>query len=118
MAAISAPMLPPAPAAPSAPSVPVPAAKETVQPGPSPATPSDPASPPDKAEMERKAREAATMMVEAVQKNDPELMKKYIIDFWERRAGDSANPLKMWASYYRDVQHVMKNFKCVLGLRP
>ena len=57
-------------------SVPVPAAKETVQPGPSPATPSDPASPPDKAEMERKAREAATMMVEAVQKNDPELMKK------------------------------------------
>ena len=65
------PVPPPAPAP-----APVPAAKETVQPDPTPATPSDPAAPPDKAEMERRTKEAAAMMVEAVQKKDPELLKK------------------------------------------
>ena len=43
---------------------------------------------------------------------DKELMKKYIIDFWERYAADTANPLKLWSNYYRDVQSVMKLFKC------
>jgi GWxTD domain-containing protein len=45
-------------------------------------------------------------------KKDPELMKKYVIDFWQRRAADTANPLKMWASYYQSVQQTMALFKC------
>lgn len=45
-------------------------------------------------------------------KKDPELMKKFVIDFWERRASDTANPLKMWAEYYKSVQEVMVLFKC------
>jgi GWxTD domain-containing protein len=45
-------------------------------------------------------------------KKDAKLMKNFIIDFWQRRAADTANPLKLWASYYKDVQHVMAMFKC------
>ncbi len=52
-----------------------PAANETVQPEPVPA---DSSSPPDKAESERRSREAAQMMAEAIQKKDPELLKKAI----------------------------------------
>lgn len=45
-------------------------------------------------------------------KKDPELMKKYIVDFWTRYAADTANPLKLWANYYKEVQKVMVLFKC------
>lgn len=45
-------------------------------------------------------------------KKDPELMKKYIIDFWQKRAGDTLEPLKLWGAYYREVQKTMVNFKC------
>jgi GWxTD domain-containing protein len=45
-------------------------------------------------------------------KKDKEIMKKFVINFWERRAGDSANALKLWADYYKDVQVVMANFRC------
>ncbi len=45
-------------------------------------------------------------------KKDAQLMKNFVIDFWQRRAADTANPLKMWASYYKEVQHVMAMFKC------
>lgn len=45
-------------------------------------------------------------------KKDPELMKKYIIDFWQNRAADSVNPLQMWLSYYKQVVEVNKSFKC------
>jgi len=45
-------------------------------------------------------------------KKEPELMKKFIIDFWQRYAADTANPLKLWANYYKDVQQVMVLFKC------
>lgn len=45
-------------------------------------------------------------------KKDPELMKKFVIDFWQRYAADTANPLKLWASYYKEVQKVMVLFKC------
>jgi hypothetical protein len=38
----------------------------------------DSASPPDKDELERRKKEAATLMTEALVKNDPELMKKAI----------------------------------------
>jgi GWxTD domain-containing protein len=43
---------------------------------------------------------------------DPEMMKKFIIDFWQRRSADTANPVKMWKSYYKRVQEVMVLFKC------
>jgi GWxTD domain-containing protein len=45
-------------------------------------------------------------------KKDPELLKKFAIDFWQRRAGDTANPIKLWAEYYKSVQEVMVLFKC------
>ncbi len=45
-------------------------------------------------------------------KKDPELMKKFVIDFWQRRAADTANPLQMWARYYQEVQKAMVLFKC------
>ena len=45
-------------------------------------------------------------------KKDPVLMKKFVIDFWQRYAADTANPLKLWANYYKDVQQVMVLFKC------
>jgi GWxTD domain-containing protein len=45
-------------------------------------------------------------------KKDPTLMKNFIVDFWQRRAADTANPLKLWAKYYKSVQQVMILFKC------
>jgi GWxTD domain-containing protein len=45
-------------------------------------------------------------------KKDHNLMKKFVIDFWQRRAADTANPLKLWAEYYKSVQEVMVLFKC------
>ncbi len=45
-------------------------------------------------------------------KKDPELMKHFIVDFWQRRAADTADPVKMWAKYYQNVQQVMKLFRC------
>jgi GWxTD domain-containing protein len=45
-------------------------------------------------------------------KKDPAMMKNFVIDFWQRRAADTANPLKMWAAYYQQVQKVMALFKC------
>jgi GWxTD domain-containing protein len=45
-------------------------------------------------------------------KKDPVLMKNFVIDFWKRRAADTTDPLKMWATYYQSVQKVMALFKC------
>lgn len=45
-------------------------------------------------------------------KKDPALMKQFVMDFWTRRAADTANPVSMWASYYKQVQTVMAIFKC------
>jgi len=45
-------------------------------------------------------------------KKDPEMMKKFVIDFWQRRAADTANPLKLWGEYYKSVQEAMVLFKC------
>lgn len=45
-------------------------------------------------------------------KKDPELMKKYIVDFWQKKAGDSLDPLQMWLSYYTKVMEVNNTFKC------
>ncbi|MBL7921968.1 MAG: GWxTD domain-containing protein [Bacteroidia bacterium] len=45
-------------------------------------------------------------------KKDPELMKNFVVDFWERRAADTGNALKMWGEYYKSVQEVMVLFKC------
>lgn len=45
-------------------------------------------------------------------KKDPEMMKKFIIDFWQRRASDTANPVKMWTTYFKHVKEVNELFKC------
>ena len=71
----------PAPVANPVPSpapTPAPAVKEPVQPESAQPASADPSSPPDKAEMERRSRQAAEMMAEAIQKRDPELLKKAI----------------------------------------
>jgi GWxTD domain-containing protein len=45
-------------------------------------------------------------------KKDPDLMKKYIVDFWTRRAADTANAFGMWMDYYKRVTDVQKLFRC------
>lgn len=45
-------------------------------------------------------------------KKDQAMMKNFIVDFWQRRAADTANPLNLWADYYKNVQQVMVMFKC------
>ncbi|MBA2613010.1 MAG: GWxTD domain-containing protein [Bacteroidetes bacterium] len=45
-------------------------------------------------------------------KKDPVQMKNFVIDFWQRRAADTGNALKMWGEYYKSVQEVMVLFKC------
>lgn len=45
-------------------------------------------------------------------KKDPMMMKHFLVDFWERRAADTTNPVKLWATYYKSVQQVMALFKC------
>lgn len=45
-------------------------------------------------------------------KKDPELMKKYIVDFWQRHSGDSLDPLQLWLAYYKQVIIANKDFKC------
>lgn len=45
-------------------------------------------------------------------KKDPDLMKKFLVDFWERRAADTTDPVMLWGKYYQEVQKVMANFKC------
>lgn len=60
----------PKPAVPSSPP-PAPVTKESVR-----AAATEPVSPPDKAELQRRAQEAAKLMSEAVIKKDPELMKE------------------------------------------
>lgn len=67
----------PQPGAPPAPAT-APVEKNSVQPEAAQPTSSDPSSPPDKAEMERRSKQAADMMAEALMKKDPELMKKAI----------------------------------------
>lgn len=45
-------------------------------------------------------------------KKDPELMKKFVVDFWTKRVGDSLDPLQEWLKYYAKVVEVNKIFKC------
>ncbi|MEO6303689.1 MAG: GWxTD domain-containing protein [Bacteroidia bacterium] len=45
-------------------------------------------------------------------KKDKQQMKNFVVDFWQRRAADTGNALKMWAEYYKSVQEVMVLFKC------
>jgi GWxTD domain-containing protein len=45
-------------------------------------------------------------------KKDAVLMKNFAVDFWQRRAADTGNALKMWADYYKNVQEAMVLFKC------
>jgi GWxTD domain-containing protein len=45
-------------------------------------------------------------------RSDRQLMKQFVIDFWQRRAADTTDPVKLWAKYYQNVQEVMANFKC------
>lgn len=43
---------------------------------------------------------------------DPQLMKNYIVDYWQKRSGDTLDPLQMWLAYYDQVKIVNKIFKC------
>ncbi len=43
---------------------------------------------------------------------DPEAMKKYIVDFWQKKSGDSLDPLQLWIAYYDQVKYVNKTFRC------
>lgn len=43
---------------------------------------------------------------------DEKSMKNFMIDFWEKRAADTADVLKIAKAYYSKLNYVMKNFKC------
>lgn len=43
---------------------------------------------------------------------DPQMMKNFMIDFWEKRASDTASPVVLAKRYYSKLNYVMKNFKC------
>lgn len=58
--------------------VPAPAAPHVATPEPTQPVAAEASAPPDKAELQRRSKEAAEMMAEALKKNDPELMKKAI----------------------------------------
>lgn len=45
-------------------------------------------------------------------KKDPDVMKKFVVDFWQRRAADTANPVVMWKRYWGRVQEVNAMFRC------
>lgn len=45
-------------------------------------------------------------------KKDPTLMKNFMIDFWDKRASDTASAVEMAKRYYSNLNIVMKNFKC------
>ncbi len=51
-------------------------------------------------------------IVEASVKKDPSELKHFVVDFWQRRAADTANALQLWAGYYQKVQQVNLLFKC------
>ncbi len=50
--------------------------------------------------------------INQVLKRDAELMKFYIVDYWRRRAADTADAFQMWMKYYTQVKEVQKLFKC------
>lgn len=50
--------------------------------------------------------------INQVIKKDPELMKRYIVEYWQRRAADTTNAFNMWMKYYAQVKEVQKLFKC------
>ncbi|HRD38161.1 MAG TPA: GWxTD domain-containing protein, partial [Bacteroidia bacterium] len=35
-----------------------------------------------------------------------------IVDFWQKRAGDSLDPLQLWLAYYKEVIIANSEFKC------
>jgi GWxTD domain-containing protein len=45
-------------------------------------------------------------------RNDVTLMKQYIVQFWQDRCADTADPVKSWALHYKKVQSAMALFKC------
>lgn len=45
-------------------------------------------------------------------KKDADLMRKFVIDFWQRRAADTANPVKMWKTYFGHVKEANDLFRC------
>ena len=45
-------------------------------------------------------------------RNDVKLMKQYIVQFWQDRCADTANPVKSWALHYQKVQSAIALFKC------
>lgn len=48
---------------------------------------------------------------QSIEKNAT-IMKNFMIDFWEKRAADTASPIQMAKTYYSKLNYVMKNFKC------
>lgn len=45
-------------------------------------------------------------------RKDVDSLRWFVVDFWQRRAADTGNPLKMWGSYYKSVQEAMALFRC------
>jgi GWxTD domain-containing protein len=47
-----------------------------------------------------------------ITKKEPSLMRSYLVDYWKAEAGDTANALALWISYYKSVLETKALFKC------
>lgn len=43
---------------------------------------------------------------------DAQMMKNFMVDFWDKRAADTTSAVKLAKEYYTQLNYVMKNFKC------
>jgi GWxTD domain-containing protein len=45
-------------------------------------------------------------------KKDTSIMRNYLIDYWNKRAGDSVSPIKIWLEYLQSVNEAEAMFRC------
>ena len=53
-----------------------------------------------------------TQIINQSLRKDPKLMKQYIVQFWQNRCADTADPVISWAAHYTKLQSAMRLFKC------
>jgi len=47
-----------------------------------------------------------------LQRNEPNLMRSYLVGYWKEQAGDTIDPLQLWYTYYKRVMETNALLKC------
>lgn len=47
-----------------------------------------------------------------IKNKEPNLMRGFLVDYWKTQAGDTANSLQLWYSYYKEVLETNALLKC------